>query len=199
MGRMVKRGLLWGGLVLLLVGSAAAADLGTPRLSAELPERKLFDADQFLSAGKVTLGATQTFSLTPEVGLGYFSLGRELKGGIAESLHQVHARAAGRIDLFDLLYLSGAAKLPVYTYDVQDRRLAGISTSSQPLTREQYDLLQSPGGKLSWSSELGVRLGPRLDLNLFYDQNLLSTLPAGGGVLQQQEERFGTRFIFRFK
>ncbi|HEY5974738.1 MAG TPA: hypothetical protein VIU41_08360 [Geobacteraceae bacterium] len=185
--------------MLLLVGTATAADLGTPQLSTDPPDRKLFDPDHFLSAGRATLGSSQSFSLTPEVGLGYFSWGRELQGGVAESLHQVHARAGGRVDLLDVFYLSGAAKLPVYTYDVQDRRLATLSTSQQPQAREQYDLFQSPRSKMSWSSEVGVRLGPQLDLNLFYDQNQLFTLPAGSGTLHQQEERFGTRFIFRFK
>jgi hypothetical protein len=184
--------------VLLFGVSAGAADLGVPRLVDDLAARRLYDPDRFLTVSGLTYGATRNFTLTPQVGLGYFSWGREVKTGVEESFHQIQARAGGRVELFDFLYLSAAAKLPVYSYDVTDQRLFGLATGEQASGRQQYDLFRTPGSELTWSGEVGVRLSKEVDLNLFYDLNRLGPLPVKG-LLSQPEERFGTRFIFRFK
>ena len=185
-------------ILICSVAAAGAVDLGAPRLDDNLAARSLYDPDRFLTTSGTTIGSTRTLGLTPQVGLGYFTLGREVKTGFEESLHQVHARAGGRVDLFDFFYLSATAKLPVYTYDVTDQRLLNVASEQHSVSRSQFDLLRTPGSDLSWSGEVGLRLGKGVDLNLYYDQTKLGPLPARG-VLNQPEERFGTRFIFRFK
>ncbi len=103
-------------ILICSVAAAGAVDLGAPYLDDNLAARSLYDPDRFLTTSGTTIGSTRTLGLTPQVGLGYFTLGREVKTGFEESLHQVHARAGGRVDLFDFFYLSATAKLPVYTY-----------------------------------------------------------------------------------
>ncbi len=173
-------------------GAAYAADLGTPRLSDNLAAQRLFDSDRLLTTGGVKFEASPHFTLEPEVGVGHEKREQELTG-YEEMVHKVHARAGGKLSLSDVLYLSAAAKLPVYTYGLADQGVGG----ERPLaSRQEYDLLRRPGERLGWSSEAGVRLGGGTELNLFYDQT-----PFQGGSLSGQttEERFGTRLIIRFK
>ena len=186
-------------MLLAVVGVASAADLGTPTLHGDLPAASPFDTKRFLTSGGIAIGPAQTFTLTPQFGLGYFSRDRESRPGISESLYAISAQAGGRVDLLEHLYFSAATKLPVYSYDVQDRRLASIYSSQERTSRHQYDLFRSPRESLSWTGEVGLKLGSQLDLNLFYDQTWLNTGMPSGTTPGQSDERFGTRFIFHFK
>ena len=175
-----------------------AADLGTPRLSDSLAQSKFFDPDRFLTTGGVKYEASPSFSLEPEVGLGYERLGKELGSGYDEVVHKVLARAGGRLNLASTIYFSASAKLPVYTYQLEDRRIGGDLSFMAPVTHNDYDLLRRPGGNLGWSSEAGIRLGGQTELNIFYDQTPFTGF-VGGSPYGQTEERFGTRFMFHFK
>ena len=181
---------------LLLVASVTfAADLGTPLLSESLATRKFFDPDRLLTTGGVKYKGAEGVTIEPQIGVGYTARERDIKGGFEESIHKVHAQAGGKIDLAKTLYFSAAAKVPVYTYG-----LTGSSTSfvspQVPASRHEYDFTRLSPSTLSWTGEVGVHLGLGADLTIYYDQNLFNSYQPG---MTQQEERFGTRIIFRFK
>jgi hypothetical protein len=187
-------------LVMLLAAApwCGAAGLDGPKLSDGLPARNLFDPNRLLTTGNVAIGPSQTFTLAPQFGLGYFNWEREPRRGMAESLYSLNAQAGGRLDLLDMFYFTALAKLPVYSYDVLDRRLASAATSQERTVRHQYDLFRVPGDNVTWTGEFGLKLGQEVDLNLFYDQTRFGA-PQVGTTPGQAEERFGTRFTIHFK
>jgi len=180
--------------LLVLFFSAAplfAAGLGTPKLSEPLATARFFDPDRLLTTGGVKYSAAGALALEPELGIGYRTLERDLPGGGEEAIHKVHAQAGWRLSLADTLYLSAAAKLPVYSY-----QMAG-SYGGQPLgSRQEYDLVRSLRGAPAWTGEVGLHLTSSAEFTLYYDQGLV---PGGVAGISQQEDRVGTRIIWRFK
>jgi hypothetical protein len=182
--------------IFLLAASAVfAADLGTPRLSESLSTRKFFDPDRLLITGGVKYEGVEGFTIEPLVGLGYTARERELKVGVDEAIHKVNAQAGGKIDFAKALYLSAAAKIPVYTYELTDSR-TGFGAPQGAQSRHELDFTRLSPSTLSWTGEMGIHLGLGADLTIYYDQDLLKGYQPG---LTQSEERFGTRIIFRFK
>jgi len=181
--------------IIMSAATAFAADLGTPRLSESLSTRKFFDPDRLLTTGGVKYEGVEGFTIEPLVGIGYTAREREMRGGLDEAIHKVHAQAGGKIDLAKTLYLSAAAKIPVYTYGLTDSR-TGFGAPQGALSRHEYDFTRVSPSTLSWTGEMGIHLGLGADLNIYYDQNLFNSYQPG---LTQSEERFGTRIIFRFK
>jgi len=176
--------------LLLRAAPLLAAGLGTPHLSPPLAER-FFDPDRYLTTGGVRYGEPSDLSLEPELGVGYRTLERGLPGGAEESIHRVHAQAGWRLSLADTLYLSAAAKLPVYSYQ------SSGSYGGQDLgSRQGYDLIHSLKSGPAWTGEVGLRITDRAALTLYYDQG---QVPGGLPGAVQQEERLGTRLIWRFK
>ena len=185
-------------LVMLATATATAADLGTPRLTDGLAPQKYFDPDRYLTGGGVKYTSAKDVTLEPQVGFGYGSWEREAGSGFDEVIRKVHAQAGGRVDLSGKVYVSAAAKMPVYTYQLTERRLGGDLSYQAPVTRHDYDLFRRPGGNLTWTGEMGIRLGGGADLNVFYDLTPFTNYQ-GGNSFGQTEERFGTRIIFRFR
>lgn len=181
-------------IILLIVLSATplfATGLGTPSLSAPLATISFFDPDRYLTTGGVKYSAASDLTLEPEWGIGYRAMERELPGGIEESIHRVHAQAGWRLSLANTLYLSAAAKLPVYTLENSG------NYSGQDLgSRQGYDLAHPFKNALSWTGEVGIHLTSWTDLTLYYDQGLASGLLPG---VAHQEDRVGTRIIWKFK
>ena len=184
-------------MTVLALTAAHAADLGTPSLTDNISTRKFFDPDRFLTTGGVQYKSGQNVTIEPQFGLGHRSWELEIKSGYDEVIHKVHAQAGGKIDLFQVMYLSAAAKVPVYTYEFTGHRIAGTNLSQTDSSRQGYDFLRLPGGNLSWTGEMGIRLGKKVDMNLYYDQGTYDFYQ-GGGSLSRPEDRFGTRIIFKF-
>jgi len=184
--------------LVFLVPVAYGADLGTPRLSDSIESRKYFDPDRYLSSGGLKYEPAPSFTLEPQVGVGYEKLEMETGSGFGEVFHKVHAQAGGRFDLSRMLYFSAAAKLPVYTYEMTGRRGGGDDSFQYTVGRQSYDLFNRSAESLSWTGEVGIRLAPGTDLNLFYDQTPFAG-SLGGSRSGQMEEKFGTRFIFHFR
>lgn len=134
-------------------------------------------------------------TLEPQVGIGHTARDQELGSGFEESIHKVHAQAGGKFDLGGTFFLSAAAKLPVYSYATSGQRF-GASTPTDTVSRHSYDLTHLPGSKLTWTGEVGIRLGKGTELNFYFDQTQFDSMQPG---LSRPEERFGTRFIIRFK
>lgn len=181
-------------MVLLTGAAALGADLGTPVLVPELVVRDRLNSGNVLKTG-IRITPTSDLVLEPEVGLSHAMREWELTTGYDEITHKIHAQAGGRVDLFGLISLSAAAKLPVYTVASSDRWLAG-SYSQPGEFRHGYDILDGPD-RLSWTGEMGVHLGAA-DLNIFYDKSHFDDLTGSGGF-SRFDETFGTRLIFRFK
>ena len=184
--------LLLATILFLLLGTTQtlAASLGTPNLSAPLASSRFFDPDRYLTTGGVRYSAVHDLTLEPELGVGYRELERGLPGGAEESIRRVHAQAGWRLSLADTLYLSAAAKLPVYSFQ------SSGSYGGQDLgSRQGYDLVHAIRMAPTWTGEVGLHLTRRADLTLYYDQGLV---PAGLPGAAQPEERVGTRIIWRF-
>jgi hypothetical protein len=182
---------------LLAVGVAHGAGLETPRLSDDLTTQKYFDPDRLLTAAGLKYEATPVLTLLPQFGLGHDMREQETGRGHDEVVHKFNVRAGGEIELSSMLYLSAAAKLPVYTYETTERRLGGDISFQSPAARYDYDLFRRPLRNLSWTGEVGIRLDSMTDLNLFYDQTQFGSFQ-GGSRFDRMEEKFGTRIIFRF-
>lgn len=173
--------------ILLLVSVQAPTAVGA---EAE----RFFDPSRLLTTGGLLYQPSLSFSLEPMIGLDYRQRLEEMGGGVALSTHKLHAEAGGTMRFFERFSLSTAAKIPVTTFS-----RAG-SLSGHPGQDRDWQVssdLKQPGSNLGWRSEVGIKLAPQLDLNLFYDQTLFGRSPARGS--EQPEESFGTRFIIRFK
>ena len=175
-------------------GAAFAADLGVPVLSPALVVRDRLNSGNVVKTG-IRLAPTADLVFEPEFGLGHAMWEREVKSGFDEITHKIHAQAGGKVDLFGLVSLSAAAKLPVYTAASSDRWLAG-SYSQPGEFRHDYDILRN-ADKLSWTGEMGLHLGSA-NINLFYDKSRFDDM-IGGSRLSEYDEIFGTRLIFRFR
>jgi hypothetical protein len=184
-------------LLFLLAERAQGADLGTPRLSDSIAEQDFFDPARFVTSGGLKYKAPQLFTLEPQVGVGYDRFKTDAGSGFAEISHKFHAEGGGRVDFSNLLYLSVAAKIPLYTYETTGDRPFGSVPLHDTTGNGSYDLLTLSPERLSWRGEAGIRLGGGAELNIFFDQTPLGT-PLGGSLPERMEERFGTRFIFRF-
>ncbi|WP_246043795.1 hypothetical protein [Geomonas edaphica] len=139
--------------------------------------------------------AAPELTLEPELGIGYRGAGQELHGGIEQSTHRLHARAGWRLSLSKALYFSAAAKFPMLT--VETRGLtAGEELGIRPESGYHNVYEFNPNRAPRWTGELGLHLTPRTDLMLYYDQEPITGWSYSG---QHQEDRLGTRFIFRFK
>jgi hypothetical protein len=184
--------------VVFLAPFACGADLGTPRLSDSIATQRYFDPDRFLTSGGLKYEAAPFFNLEPQLGAGYEKLELETGSGSGEVFHKLHAEAGGRLNLPGMLYFSAAAKIPVYTYEMTGRRSAGDDSFQYTAGRQSYDLFSLSREGLSWTGEVGIRLGLGADLNIFYDQTPFSG-SLGGSRPGQMEEKFGTRIIFHFR
>ena len=183
-----------------LVVALTLLALTSPLFAAELPGTlqppplsapPLSPPGRLVTTGGAKFSAGQGVTLEPEWGLGYRSWEREFAGGLEEATHRVHAEAGGRLALAETLYLSAAAKLPVYTFEKTG------SYGGQDLgSRQGYDFAHPLRAPLTFTGEFGLRLSSRTDLQLYYDQSSVGGWSNAG---PQQEERIGTRLIWRFK
>lgn len=192
-------------LLLCLVAAPAGAEgLGTPSLSSPVKIAPLkganipasfFETDRFLTSAGMSFAAAPELTLEPELGIGYRGAGQELHGGIEQSTHRLHAQAGWRLSLSKALYFSAAAKFSMLT--VETRGLtAGEELGLRPESGYHNVYEFNPSRAPRWTGELGLHLTPRTDLMLYYDQEPVTGWSYSG---QHQEDRLGTRFIFRFK
>jgi hypothetical protein len=182
-------------LILIWGFPVSAADLGVPHLSDSKVTSKFFDPDRLITSGGLKYKSGGETSVEPQFGLGYTARDQALGSGYEQSIHKVHAQAGGKFDLGGNLYLSAAAKLPVFTYEMSDRRF-GTAPPQDSVSRRGYDFTRAPLTNLKWTGEVGIRLGVQTELSIYYDQTMYDSFQPG---FSRPEERFGTRFILRFK
>lgn len=175
---------LLGGM--MCISSSLAAELGVPSLSAPMQNEKFFDPERVSltppAASSPTLFEPQLF----------FSRGvREEGAGLLEKhvTDTVHGEAGGKLNLLGDVSVSAVAKLPLYTHDK-------VSSGMTSDVSENREFLQNTG-RLSWRSEVGIPLGDKVNLNFFYDSSTMGKMDRPG--VDEKEDKFGTRIIFRFK
>jgi hypothetical protein len=174
---------------LLYIGMPSAlyaTDLGTPRLTEPLQQGKFFDSERLSVKGSAD---AKPQLIEPQLGVSHDAREEDLGRGMMQTTHRVHGEAGGKLNIFGDVSLTAVAKIPVYIYGVTGNANAADSASSSELLKNT--------GRLSWRSEMGVPLGEGVDLNLFYDHSTLGKVDRPG--VDEREEKFGTKFIFRFK
>ncbi|GAM10114.1 hypothetical protein OR1_02402 [Geobacter sp. OR-1] len=179
--------------------SAAADDEVTSK--SQVPPAtfiRRLEPDRLLTSGGMRVKPGSDVTVEPEFGVSHTVHQRETGIGRDDITHKVHAQAGGRIRLSDLFYLGFATKLPIYNYEATEGRTPGGGAApATAAARHEYEILKLSPENLTWTGEMGFRLGQQVDLNLYYDQNILKG-PYQRGT-KSGEDVFGTRFIFRFK
>lgn len=179
---------------LLLIGlicatftvSAGAADLGTPTLSEPLQKERFFDPDRF-SVGSVQ-GPGKPL-LEPQLSVSHDARETDVGGGVKQTTHRVHGEAGGKLNVIGDISLVTVAKIPVYMHEITRSTRTSEGVTSSELFRNT--------GRLSWRSELGVPLKEGVNFIFFYDNSTFGKVDKPG--VDEREEKFGTKFIFRFK
>jgi hypothetical protein len=185
--------------MVVLLSSGVVSAVEDEPLSRTIPalsgfSRKL-EPDKLLTSGGLAVKSGPALTVEPEVGVSHTTHQRELGSGYEDITHKLHAQAGGKLRLSDMFYLGFATKLPIYNYGTTEGRTPGGAAT--PATPGRHEILRLSPNNLTWTGELGLRLGRQIDLNLYYDQNVLKG-PLQPGT-KSDEEVIGTRFILRFK
>jgi hypothetical protein len=155
------------------------------------------EPNRFLTSGGIKVKSGGEVTVEPEFGVSHVVHQREITSGHDNITHKVHAQAGGKLKLSELFYLGFATKLPIYNYGATEGHTPGGSATPSTPGRHDYEILRLSPNNLTWTGEMGLHLGQLIDLNLYYDQNILKG-PLQTGV-KSDEEVIGTRFILRFK
>jgi len=170
------------------ITDCGAVDLGAPALSEPLQTEKFFDTDRLTIRGEST---STPGGLEPQIGVSHAAREDEASSEGTQTTHRIHGEAGGKLNLMDNLSLTAIARIPLYTHETTFGEVS--STGDEKVTS---DLLGNTGN-LSWRSEVGVKLGSGVDLNLFYDTSTFGRTDKPG--VEDREDKFGTRFIIHFK
>jgi len=165
---------------------AGALDLGTPPLSEPIQKENFFDTKRLL-LGEGNVSSPPVFE--PQLSFSHNAREESVGVGLSQKFHTVHGEAGGKLNLVGNISLTAVTKIPVYNYEVtENSRIQDGAASGE--------LLKNPG-RLSWRSELGVPIGGGVNLNFFYDNSTIGKMDKPG--LEERDEKFGTRFIIKFK
>jgi hypothetical protein len=174
-------------LLIAIPSGIFAADLGAPDISAPVQYENFFETTRLTAQPGASTGPRL---LNPQVSVSHLSREIDNEGGMSRITHKIHGEAGGRLNLLDNLSLTAVARVPLYTYQLSSGQTSASEGRGSP------DLMHGTSS-LSLRSELGLNLGKGIDLNLFYDKSKFGRIDRPG--LDDQDERFGTRFIIRFK
>lgn len=176
-------------LLLVMAGIAAASAFAQ---SDALPNLAPTQQDTFFKHSILNLSEPQQADkpmLEP-----YFSFShdaREENPGIWAklSVDRILGEAGGKLNLFGNSSITTFAKIPVYKKETVERDRTNDSSSSTELLKK--------GSGLSWRSELSIPFDSKKGINIFYDNSTYGQINKPG--VEERDERFGTRFIFKFK
>lgn len=151
-------------------------------------------------AHEITTDSAETIQLgngiciIPTLGIDHYA--REEESPLrALTTHDVKARAGWKLSLMDNVGLSAAATLPVVSAAQNKEALnAGERNIASTLVKSELSgaLLQNLGLR----SELHLKLGERLNMNLYYDYTKVND---AGSRQMFQDERIGTKLEYHFK
>lgn len=179
--------LLFSGIICIhFTVCAGAADLGVPQLSEPLQKERFFNQER-LSIDSSSSHAKSL--LEPQLSVSHDVRENDLGADVKQTTHRVHGEAGGKLNIIGDISLVTVARIPVFTHEATGSTRTSDGTTSSELLKSTR--------RLSWRSELGVPLGEGVNLNLFYDNSTFSKIDRPG--VDEREEKFGTRFIFKFK
>jgi len=167
-------------------GGVIAADVVTPNLAEPVQKEKFFEPERF--------SFTDSADVVKPVAQPHFSVSHDAREedvglGVKQTSERVHGEAGGKLNLLGDISLTTFAKVPVYKKETVGNQKTSDGASNS-------ELLKSTG-RLSWRSELGVPVKKGVDLNFFYDNSSVGKIDKPG--VEEREEKFGTRFIFKFE
>lgn len=165
---------------------ASAAEPVVPYPSEPSQKQQFFEPDRFSltgSADAVKPVVEPHFSVSHDKREDNMSL------GLMQTTETVFGEAGGKLNFLGDISLRSFARIPVYSKETVGSQKASEGASSSELFQKK--------GKLSWRSELGVPLKKGVDLNFFYDNSTFGIADRPG--VDERDEKFGTRFIFKFK
>lgn len=166
--------------------TAAAADGWMQQLCEPLQKEKFFNPERVTltpSAG----GAKPL--LEPQLSVSHEAREADVGVGGRQTTHRVHGEAGGKLNIGGDVSLTTVARIPIYTHETTGSMKGTDGVSSSELLKNT--------GRFSWRSELGVPLQEGVNLNFFYDNTTFGRIDKPG--IDEKEEKFGTRFIFKFK
>jgi hypothetical protein len=173
-------------VLLIAPHDSGALDLGTPPLSEPLQKENFFDTKRLLIGGE---SASSKPAFEPQLSFSHNSREENVGVGVNQKFHSILGEAGGKINLGNDVSLTTVTRIPVYSYEVTEKSITqdGAATG---------ELFKKPG-RLSWRSELGVPIGGGVNLNFFYDNSAVGKTDKPG--VEERDEKFGTRFIYKFK
>jgi len=173
-------------LSVLFAKGVAASDVVTPILAEPIQKEKFFDPERFsfTDSSDAVKPAVQ-----PHLSVSHDTREEDVGLGVKQTSERVHGEAGGKLNLLGDISLTTFAKIPVYTKETVGSQKTSDGVSNSELLKNT--------GRLSWRSELGVPVKKGVDLNFFYDNSTTGKIDKPG--VEQREEKFGSRFIFKFE
>jgi hypothetical protein len=163
-----------------------ALDLGTPPLSEPIQKENFFDTKRLL-IGEKSISSSPVFE--PQLSFSHNSREESVGVGLSQKFHTVRGEAGGKFNLIGDISLTAVTRIPVYTYEITESSIIPDRAASGELLKKT--------GRLSWRSELGVPIGGGVNLNFFYDSSTTGKMDKPG--LEERDDKFGTKFIIKFK
>lgn len=176
-----------GGLLLctFLKGVALASDPGTP-LPEPAQKEKFFDPERF---SFIDFTDPVKTVVQPHLSVSHDAREEDAGLGLIQTSEKFHGEAGGRLNLLGDISLTTFAKIPVYA-----KETVGSQNSPEVVTNSE---IFKSHGRFSWRSELAIPVKKGIDFNLFYDNSTIGRIDKPG--VEEREEKFGTRFIFKFE
>ncbi len=166
--------------------TSGALDLGTPPISEPRQNENFFDSKRLL-IGRENTPSQPIFE--PQLSVSHDSREENVGVGVNQKFHKVRGEAGGKLNLGGDISLTAVTRIPVYSYEVTENNSIQEGSGSG-------EFLKKPG-RLSWRSELGVPITGGVNLNFFYDNSTIGKTDKTG--IEERDEKFGTRFIIKFK
>jgi len=172
--------------IALFSASASASEPGGPQL-LEPPQKERFFAPERYSFTDSPYSTKSV--MEPYLSVSHDAREGDVGLGVKQTSERVHGEAGGKLNLLGDISLTTFAKIPVYTKETIESQKTSEGDSNSELFKNK--------GRFSWRSELGVPVKKGVDLNFFYDNSNVGKIDKPGVV--EREEKFGTRFIFKFE
>lgn len=191
--------LLYAIFFLFLPVMAWGDDLGVPDLLTPVQQENFFNPNRLSISFGQSRDSVPTYFFPyfePQLGLDYSAREEGLGDLKQQTTYMLHGEAGGKLHILENLSLLAVLKIPLYSYEKTDIA-PGVGPSSQSDSRLMNDLSNFSIYGISWRGELGIKLAPNIDLNLFYDRTNLNKGNTPTNT-QSPEDKFGTSIIFKF-
>lgn len=173
-------------LAVFLSAPVSAAGIDGAQPSEPVQKEKFFDPERLsftvFSAGEKSV-------VEPYLSVSHDAREDDVGLGVKQTSERVHGEAGGKLNLLGDISLTTFAKIPVYAKETVGNQKTSDGESNSELFNSK--------GRFSWRSELGVPVKKGVDLNFFYDNSTVGKIDKPG--VEEREEKFGTRFIFKFE